>query len=91
MYASSLAVLIVPFLLGEIAYVLADFQLAGCLEEGCGIPCYLRPPEDQCHYTEHSPCDAGGATILEDQLELLNNSLVRLQEKLIQKGISKFL
>ena len=70
-------------------FVGADYQSAGCSDEGCGIPCYLRPAEDDCHYTEHDPCDSGGATELDEQLRLLNNSLVRLQEKLIQKGISK--
>lgn len=69
--------------------VTADFQSAGCSDEGCGIPCYMRPAEDNCHYTAHDPCDSGGATELDLQLSHLNNSLVRLQEKLIQKGISK--
>ena len=76
------------FLLGS-AYVRGEYQSAGCSDEGCGIPCYLRPPEDDCHYTKHDSCDGGGATELDQQLWLLNNSLVRLQEKLVQKGISK--
>lgn len=67
------------------------YQSAGCSDEGCGIPCYLRPAEDICHYTEHveSPCDDGGGDDLLKQLWNLNNTLVRLQEKLVQKGISK--
>ena len=73
-----------------IYYVGADFLSAGCSDEGCGIPCYLRPAEDSCHYTVHDPCDSGGATELDLQLSFLNNSLIRLQEKLIQKGVSKF-
>lgn len=69
--------------------VLGDYESAGCSDEGCGIPCYLRPAEDECHYTEHTPCDGGGASDLEKQLWQLNNSLVRLEEKLIQKGVSE--
>ena len=75
--------------LGIAAEVRGEYQSAGCSDEGCGIPCYLRPAEDDCHYTDHDPCDGGGATELDQQLWLLNNSLVRLQEKLVQKGISK--
>ena len=62
-----------------------------CSEDGCGvgIPCYLRPAEDECHYTDEDPCEGGDATALDQQLWLLNDSLVRLQEKLIQNGISK--
>jgi len=67
------------------------YPSAGCSDEGCGIPCYLRPAEDECHYTEPNQCDSAGATELDQHLWLLNNSLVRLQEKLIQKGISKIL
>ena len=69
--------------------VTGEYQSAGCSDEGCGIPCYLRPAEDDCHYTEQDPCDGGGASALDQQLWLLNNSLVRLQEKLVQKGLSK--
>lgn len=78
-----------PFLLAFLARSGGEYQSAGCSDEGCGIPCYLRPAEDDCHYTKHDPCDGGGATELDLQLQLLNNSLVRLQEKLVQKGISK--
>ena len=68
----------------------AEFESAGCSDEGCGIPCYLRSAEDDCHYIKHDDsCDGGGITELDQQLWLLNNSLVRLQEKLIQKGIGK--
>lgn len=68
----------------------AEFESAGCSDEGCGIPCYLKPADDDCHYTEHDSCGGGSdAGDLDDQIRLLNNSLVRLQEKLIQKGISK--
>ena len=71
--------------------VLGAYQSAGCSDEGCGIPCYLRPAENSCHYTDHgsSPCDDGGGDDLLMQLSNLNSTLVRLQEKLIQKGISK--
>lgn len=77
-------------LLAGVVHVRGEYQSAGCSDEGCGIPCYLRPAEDDCHYTEHDACDGGGATALDQQLWLLNNSLVRLQEKLVQKGISKY-
>ena len=70
--------------------VMGSYESAGCSDEGCGIPCYLRPAEDECHYTEHTrPCDGGGASDLEQQLWFLNNSLVRLREKLVQKRVSK--
>lgn len=79
----------VLFLAG-LGSVRADFESAGCSDEGCGIPCYLKPPEDDCHYTPHDPCnDNKEATDLDVQLSSLNESLVRLQEKLIQKNISK--
>lgn len=83
---------LLPWLLTFLAtsvHVRSEYQSAGCSDEGCGIPCYLRPPEDDCHYTKSDPCDGGGTTELDEQLRLLNNSLVRLQEKLVQKGISK--
>lgn len=70
-------------------YVGGDFQSAGCSDEGCGIPCYLRPAEDECHYTPQDPCSAGDADDLANELSRLNSSIVRLQEKLIQKGVSK--
>lgn len=72
--------------------VLGGYQSAGCSDEGCGIPCYLRPAEDDCHYTDHgdSPCDSGGGDELLDRLWVLNDTLVRLKEKLIQKGVSKY-
>lgn len=76
--------------LAEVLYVSGEYPSAGCSDEGCGIPCYLRPAENECHYTDHSPCDGGGATELDQQLWLLNNSLVRLQKKLVQKGVSKW-
>lgn len=75
----------------KIFCVAADFQSAGCSDEGCGIPCYIKPAEDSCHYQVSDPCDNGGATNLDHQLWVLNTSLVRLQEKLIQKGVSKWL
>ena len=77
------------FLLVRDTYVRGEFQSAGCSDEGCGIPCYLKPAEDECHYTAQDPCSAGDASDLTMELHFLNNSLVRLQEKLIQKGISK--
>ena len=67
----------------------AAYESAGCSDQGCGIPCYLKPPGDECHYTKNDPCNEGGATDLDLQLSYLNESLVRLQEKLIQKNISK--
>ena len=74
------------FLLRRVA---ADYESAGCSDEGCGIPCYLKPPGDNCHYAEHNPCGDEGVTDLDLQLAMLNDSLVRLQEKLIQKNISE--
>ena len=67
-----------------------EYQSAGCSDVGCGIPCYLRPPEDNCHYIDHNPCgNDQPIRDVDEQLYLLNVSLVRLQEKLIQKGVSK--
>ncbi len=70
---------------------LGAYQSAGCSDEGCGIPCYLRPASDTCHYTDHSdsPCDDGSGDDLLNELWFLNNTFVRLQDKLIQKGISE--
>ena len=69
----------------------AEYEAAGCSDEGCGIPCYMRPVEDPCHYQQHSPCnDDGSATDLELWIRNLNSSLHRLENKLIQKGVSKW-
>lgn len=68
---------------------LAEYEPAGCSDEGCGIPCYMRPVEDPCHYQPHSPCEDGGPTDLEQLIYNLNSSLHRLENKLIQKGVSK--
>lgn len=81
---------LLSFLFAFLAGSGGEYQSAGCSDEGCGIPCYLRPAENDCHYTKQDPCDGGGATELDRQLGLLNDSLVRLQEKLVQKGISKY-
>ena len=67
----------------------ADYQPAGCSDEGCGIPCYMRPVEDPCHYQKHSPCNDDGPTDIEEWVFNLNSSLHRLENKLIQKGVSK--
>ena len=67
----------------------AEYEPAGCSDEGCGIPCYMRPVEDPCHYQPHSPCNEEGSTDLEQWVHNLNSSLHRLENKLIQKGISK--
>ena len=82
-------------LLLDADFALGAYQSAGCSDKGCGIPCYLRPAEDDCHYTDHggsSPWDAEGGDELVEQLRKINNTLVRLEEKLnhlIRKGISK--
>ncbi len=77
--------------LAILCVVSAGYESAGCSDQGCGIPCYLKPPDDDCHYTPHDPCsEGGGASDLDLQLSYLNESLVRLQEKLIQKNISEF-
>jgi len=68
----------------------AGYVSIGCQDDGCGIPCYLKPPGDECHYTKQSPCSDGDASDLDLQISYLNESLVRLQEKLIQKNISKW-
>ena len=70
-------------------YMLAEYESAGCSDEGCGIPCYMRPAEDPCHYQKHSPCSDEGSGDLEQWVLNLNSSLHRLVNKLIQKGISK--
>lgn len=80
---------IILLMFARTLYVVADFQSAGCSDEGCGIPCYIKPAEDTCHYKVSDPCENGGASNLDHQLWVLNTSLVRLQEKLIQKGVSK--
>lgn len=67
----------------------AKYEPAGCSDEGCGIPCYMRPVEDPCHYQPHSPCNEEGSTDLEQWVQNLNSSLHRLENKLIQKGVSK--
>lgn len=69
----------------------AKYEPAGCSDEGCGIPCYMRPVEDPCHYQPHSPCNEEGSTDLEQWLGNLNSSLHRLENKLIQKGVSKLI
>lgn len=68
----------------------AEYEPAGCSDEGCGIPCYMRPVEDPCHYQPHSPCNEEGSTDLEQWVFNLNSSLHRLENKLIQKGVSKW-
>lgn len=80
-----LHILIVPH------FGLGAYQSAGCSDEGCGIPCYLRPANDECHYTDSddSSCSDGGGDDLLNQLWNLNDTLVRLHNKLVQKGISK--
>ena len=86
-FTSTLAIILT---LAQTLHVEADYQSAGCSDEGCGIPCYIKPAEDLCHYTtDDDPCEGAGATNLDHQLWVLNTSLVRLQEKLVQKGVSK--
>lgn len=67
------------------------YQSAGCSDEGCGIPCYLRPAGDTCHYTrdDSASCCNGSGDYLKKELWTLNSTLIRLQNKLIQKGISE--
>ena len=79
------------FLVAAALYCLAGagYVSIGCQDDGCGIPCYLKPPGDECHYTRQDPCNAGDASDLEWQISYMNESLVRLTEKLIQKNISK--
>ncbi len=78
-------------LLLSVDLTIGTYQSAGCSDEGCGVPCYLRPAEDDCHYTSQgdSPCDDGNGGDLLNKLWILNNTLTRLQNKLIQKGISE--
>ena len=68
---------------------IGEYEAAGCSDEGCGIPCYMRPVDDPCHYQQHSPCNDEGSTDLEKWIHNLNSSLHRLGNKLIQKGVSK--
>ena len=87
--ASGLRVLVPLVLLMAARECIAEYEPAGCSDEGCGIPCYMRPVDDPCHYQPHSPCDDGGPTDLEQLIFNLNSSLHRLENKLIQKGVSK--
>ena len=61
----------------------AAYESAGCSDEGCGIPCYMRPAADSCHYKPFSPCSNEGYDIdLENVILNLNSSLHRLENKL---------
>lgn len=81
--------IVLPLILLSSTFSRAKYEPAGCSDEGCGIPCYMRPVEDPCHYQPHSPCNEEGSTDLEQWVENLNSSLHRLENKLIQKGVSK--
>ncbi len=68
----------------------AAYESAGCSDQGCGIPCYMRPAADSCHYKPYSPCSNEGYDIdLENLILNLNSSLHRLENKLVQKRVSK--
>ena len=68
----------------------AAYESAGCSDQGCGIPCYMRPAADSCHYKPFSPCSNEGYDIdLENLILNLNSSLHRLENKLVQKRVSK--
>ena len=68
----------------------AAYESAGCSDQGCGIPCYMRPASDNCHYKPHSPCSNEGYDLdLENLILNLNSSLHRLENKLVQKRVSK--
>ena len=68
----------------------AAYKSAGCSDEGCGIPCYMRPAADNCHYKPQSPCSNEGYDLdLENFILDLNSSLHRLENKLVQKSISE--
>ena len=84
---STLSVL---YLLCLLAHSRAAYKSAGCSDEGCGIPCYMRPAADDCHYKPQSPCSNEGYDLdLENLILDLNSSLHRLENKLVQKAISK--
>ena len=68
----------------------AAYESAGCSDQGCGIPCYMRPAADNCHYKPFSPCSNEGYDLdLENLILNLNSSLHRLENKLVQKRVSK--
>ena len=60
-----------------------------------GVPCYLRPSVDRCHY--RAKPDSPTCTSLDDRLRLaegarqLNRSIAALEQKLIRLGVSKYL
>ena len=73
-----------------LAHSRAAYESAGCSDQGCGIPCYMRPAADNCHYKPHSPCSNEGYDLdLENVILALNSSLHRLENKLVQKRVSK--
>ena len=58
-----------------------------------GVPCYLRPTGDRCHY--RAKPDSPTCTSADDRRRLtegarqLNRSIAALEQKLIRLGISK--
>ena len=90
---ASLAVtstVILTFAVCLLANTRAAYESAGCSDQGCGIPCYMRPAADSCHYKPHSPCSNEGYDLdLENLILNLNSSLHRLENKLVQKRVSK--
>ena len=59
-----------------------------------GVPCYLRPSGDRCHY--RAKPDSPTCTSADDRRRLaegarqLNRSIVVLEQKLIRLGVSKY-
>ena len=60
-----------------------------------GVPCYLRPPGDKCHYSQKpdSPACTGvkTRTQLENGVRQLNRSMFSLEQQLIRLGVSKYM
>lgn len=60
-----------------------------------GVPCYLRPSGDRCHY--RAKPDSPTCTSADDRRRLaegarqLNRSIAVLEQKLIRLGVSKYL
>ena len=81
---------VLTFAVCLLASTRAAYESAGCSDQGCGIPCYMRPAADNCHYKPFSPCGNEGYDLdLENLILNLNSSLHRLENKLVQKRVSK--
>ena len=82
--------LVLMFAVWSLENTRAAYESAGCSDQGCGIPCYMRPAADSCHYKPYSPCGNEGYDLdLENLILNLNSSLHRLENKLVQKRVSK--